>query len=126
MLLSNSLDLNKGANNETASYNDGFPTWLKPRVRKLLQSTNPTANIVVAQDGSGNYRTVNEAIAAARAGTVNEKFVILVRAGTYQENVDISVNNIMLLGDGIGRTIITGSRSVDGGSTTFKSATVGT
>jgi pectinesterase len=31
----------------------------------------------------------------------------------------------MLVGDGLKNTIITGSRSVGGGSTTFNSATVG-
>ncbi|KAJ8421015.1 hypothetical protein Cgig2_001778 [Carnegiea gigantea] len=33
------------------------------------------------------------------------------------------MNNIMLVGDGMGKTIITGSKSVGGGSTTFNSAT---
>lgn len=43
----------------------------------------------------------------------------------YNEQVEIKGNNIMLVGDGIGKTIITGSKSVGGGTTTFRSPTVG-
>jgi len=49
-----------------------------------------------------------------------------VKAGVYNEQVEIKTKNIMLVGDGIGKTIITGSKSVGGGTTTFRSATVGT
>jgi pectinesterase len=51
--------------------------------------------------------------------------VIYVKAGTYKENVEIKLKNIMLVGDGIGKTIITGSKSVGGDATTFNSATLG-
>lgn len=129
-LVSNTLSLNKGPNDDDQkppSYKDGFPTWVKPGDRKLLQSSSPAsqANIVVAQDGSGDYTTLNAAISAASSGKRSGRFVIYVKAGTYKENVEIKLANIMLVGDGIGKTIITGSRSVGGGSTTFKSATVG-
>src|SRR5690349_13407313 len=40
------------------------------------------ATITVAADGSGTYRTIQEAVAAAGAGTV-----ITVKAGTYQGQV---------------------------------------
>ncbi|KAK6162518.1 hypothetical protein DH2020_002359 [Rehmannia glutinosa] len=127
MLLSNTLALNKaGASNYKPSYKEGFPSWVAPGDRKLLQSSNPRANVVVAQDGSGDFRTVSAAVKAIGKRSGNDRYVIYVKQGTYRENVEIgsSLTNIMLLGDGIGRTIITGSRSVDGGSTTFKSATV--
>lgn len=128
LLLSNALALNKGESNYgEPSHKEGFPSWVGPGDRKLLQSSAPRANVVVAQDGSGNFRTVGEAIAAAGRRSGSGRYVIYVRQGTYRENVEIGkdLRNIMLLGDGIGRTIITGSRSVDGGSTTFRSATVG-
>lgn len=53
------------------------------------------------------------------------RYVIYVKAGTYNENVEVGqkVKNVMVVGDGIGKTIVTGSKSVGGGSTTFKSAT---
>ncbi|KAL3536984.1 hypothetical protein ACH5RR_000350 [Cinchona calisaya] len=124
-LISNTLSLNKVGYGEP-NYNKGFPTWVTSGDRKLLQTSSPTPNIVVAQDGSGNFKTINEAIAAAGKRSGSARYVIQVKAGTYKENVEIGtkLKNIMLVGDGIGKTIITGSRSVGGGSTTFKSATV--
>ncbi|KAK9274242.1 hypothetical protein L1049_019056 [Liquidambar formosana] len=126
-LVSNTLAINKVPYSEP-SYKEGFPTWVKPGDRKLLQSSSPAsqANIVVAKDGSGNYKTVKEAISAASSRSGSGRYVIYVKAGVYSENVEIGtgLKNIMLVGDGIGKTIITGSRSVGGGSTTFKSATL--
>ncbi|KAL1565975.1 pectinesterase [Salvia divinorum] len=95
--------------------------------RKLQQAPIPRADVVVAQDGSGDYTTVGAAVAAAagrRSGS--GRYVIYVKAGTYAEYVTIGKDlvNVMLLGDGIGRTIITGSRSNGTGSSTFESATV--
>lgn len=124
-LISNTLALNRSPykHDNNNYYKDGFPTWVKPGDRKLLQSSAASqADVVVAQDGSGNYKTVKEAVAAAKG---SGRFVIHVKAGTYKENVEIKAKNVMLVGDGIGKTIITGSKSVGGGSTTFNSATVG-
>ncbi|KDP28780.1 hypothetical protein JCGZ_14551 [Jatropha curcas] len=125
-LICNTLALNKVPYTEP-SYKEGFPTWLKPGDRKLLQSTSPAsqANIVVAQDGSGNYKTINEAVAAASKRSGTGRYIIYVKSGTYKENVQIgkSLKNIMFVGDGIGKTIVTGSKSVGGGATTFNSAT---
>ncbi|CAN4111779.1 unnamed protein product [Withania somnifera] len=128
-LISNTLALNHGYYTEpTATQVDGFPTWVSPGDRKLLQSSSPAsqANIVVAKDGSGNFKTVKEAVASAGKRKGSGRFVIYVKAGIYSENVEIGskVKNVMLIGDGIGKTIITGSKSVGGGTTTFKSATV--
>ncbi|CAL0324596.1 unnamed protein product [Lupinus luteus] len=123
-LISNALSLNK-VPDQQQSYKDGFPTWVKPRDRKLLISSYAAskANVVVAQDGSGNYKTVTEAINAAPRSS-NQRYVIYVKAGIYNEQIVIKANNIMLIGDGIGKTVITGSKSVEGGSTTYDSATV--
>ncbi|KAJ0803296.1 putative pectinesterase [Helianthus annuus] len=128
-LISNTLAMNKEGGSPPDNYQKGFPTWVKPGDRKLLQSSKPAsqqANIVVAQDGSGNYKTIGEAIAAAAKRSGSGRYVIYVKAGTYKENIEIGtkLKNIMLLGDGIGKTIITGSKSVGGGSTTFNSATL--
>ncbi|XP_027335386.1 pectinesterase 2-like [Abrus precatorius] len=125
MLLSNVLALNKVEYQEPKTYKDGFPTWVKPGDRKLLQTSSPSsqANAVVAKDGSGHFTTINAAINAAPKSN-SGRYVIYVKAGEYNEQVEIKSNNIMLMGDGIGKTIITGSSSVGGGSTTFRSATV--
>ncbi|CAK9161074.1 unnamed protein product [Ilex paraguariensis] len=124
-LICNTLALNNGST-EKQTYKYGFPTWVSPGDRKLLQSSSPTANLVVAQDGSGNHRTVKAALDAAAKRSGSGRFVIRVKSGVYRENLEIGNNmkNIMLVGDGLTNTIITGSRSVGGGSTTFNSATV--
>ncbi|KAL4570382.1 hypothetical protein LXL04_026034 [Taraxacum kok-saghyz] len=83
-------------------------------------------DLVVAQDGSGDFSTVAEAIEASekrRTGT--NRFVIHVKSGVYVENVVIksSMTNLTLIGDGIDVTTITNNKSINGGYTTFDSAT---
>ncbi|KAG5053840.1 hypothetical protein GLYMA_03G029100v4 [Glycine max] len=123
-LLSNTLSLNK-VEYEEPSYKEGFPKWVKPDDRKLLQSSSPAsrANVVVAKDGSGKYTTVSAAVNSAPKNS-RGRYVIYVKGGIYNEQVEVKSKNIMLVGDGIGKTIITGSKSVGGGTTTFRSATV--
>jgi pectinesterase len=130
-LISNTLAMNKGGSDDssTSGYGGkrlGFPTWVKPGDRKLLQAATPKVDVVVAQDGSGKYKTIAAAIAAVPKRSGNARYVIHVKAGVYKENIEIGskLKNVMLLGDGIGKTIITGSKSVGGGTTTFKSATL--
>ena len=127
-LISNTLSIKKVPYAEP-SYKGGYPTWVKPGDRKLLQSSSlaSQANIVVSKDGSGDYTTIGAAITAASKRSGSGRYVIYVKAGTYSENVQIGsgLKNITMLGDGIGKTIVTGSRSVGGGSTTYNSATVG-
>ncbi|XP_022728076.1 probable pectinesterase/pectinesterase inhibitor 7 [Durio zibethinus] len=100
--------------------------------RKLLQTSDPDQVLVsdivtVSQDGSGNFTTINDAIHAAPNNTngVNGYFLIYITAGVYQEYISIAKNKnyLMMVGDGINQTIITGNRSVVDGWTTFNSAT---
>ena len=49
---------------------------------------------VVAQDGTGDFATITEAVGAARAGDV-----ILIRAGTYDESVSVG-RDVTISGDG--------------------------
>lgn len=101
--------------------------------RKLFQTTpgnvSVSQGVVVNQDGSGNFTTINDDMAAApnNTGTSNGYFVIYVVAGVY--NVYISIakkkQNLMIIGDGINQTVITGSHRVVDGWTTFNSATFG-
>lgn len=103
-----------------------WPEWLSTGDRRLLQSPSVTADVVVAADGSGDYKTVAEAVANAPEKS-SKRYVIRIKAGVYKENVEVSKKkkNIMFMGDGRENTIITGSRNVKDGSTTFHSATVG-
>nr|DAD43774.1 TPA_asm: hypothetical protein HUJ06_002004 [Nelumbo nucifera] len=100
---------------------DDFPKWVSARDRKLLQSTEIKANAVVAKDGSGNYKTISEAIEAASGG----RFVIYVKSGTYKEAISTNKDGITLIGDGKYSTIIVGDDSVGGGSSLRGSATFG-
>ncbi|KAL5550036.1 hypothetical protein UlMin_000212 [Ulmus minor] len=98
--------------------------------QKLLDHSK--VDLVVAQDGSGDFKTIQSAVnfvASKRKQLLGNdhcnRIVIYVKAGRYHENVRIArhQNNITMFGEGIGRTIVTGNRSVQGGSTTFDSAT---
>ncbi|KAL2345440.1 hypothetical protein Fmac_006725 [Flemingia macrophylla] len=99
--------------------------------RKLLQNNSDSVLVsdivVVSQDGSGNFTTINDAIAAAPNNTVASDgyFLIFVSQGVYQEYVSIAKNKkyLMMVGDGINQTIITGNHSVGDNFTTFNSAT---
>ncbi|GAB4830933.1 hypothetical protein Ancab_004961 [Ancistrocladus abbreviatus] len=106
---------------------DKFPSWVTSRDRKLLEALpkDIKANVVVAKDGSGNYKTVAEAIASVPQNS-KTRYVIHVKKGVYKENVQIGKNmkNVMLVGDGMDLTVITGSLNVVDGSTTFNSATI--
>lgn len=52
---------------EYGAVKGGFPKWVSVKDRRLLQAAvNETNfNLVVAKDGSGNFTTVGEAVAAA-------------------------------------------------------------
>ncbi|KAL8143041.1 hypothetical protein V2J09_016073 [Rumex salicifolius] len=84
--------------------------------------------VTVSQDGTGNFTTIMDAVAVAPNNTdgTNGYFLIYVTAGEYNEYVTINKKKkyIMMIGDGINQTIITGNRSVVGGWTTFNSATL--
>ncbi|KAF5953032.1 hypothetical protein HYC85_010976 [Camellia sinensis] len=98
----------------------------------LLASWNAAtskAHIVVAKDGSGNYKTINNAIAAlARmVRRRSERAIIYLKSGVYNEKVEIGrkMKNLMFVGNDIDKTIITGSRNVVDGATTLSSTTFG-
>ncbi|XP_034932019.1 pectinesterase [Populus alba] len=104
---------------------EGWPEWLSVTDRRLFQSSLLTPDVVVAADGSGKYRTVSAAVAAAPKHSA-KRYIIKIKAGVYRENVEVpsEKTNIMFLGDGRKKTIITASRNVVDGGTTYHSATV--
>lgn len=135
-LLSNSLAVNGELMKPPPSSSDdellGYPSWVTSGVRKLLQTSSSLAvsraNVIVAQDGSGQFRSIQAAINYATSRRVgNGRVVIYIKRGVYRENIAISstMNKVMLIGDGMRYTVITGSRSVAGGYTTYSSSTVG-
>ncbi|XP_073307798.1 pectinesterase-like [Primulina huaijiensis] len=104
-----------------------LPPWITAMDKTLLETSGNAikADITVAADGSGNYKTVAEAVKAAPTNS-KTRYVIYVKKGTYKENVEVASNkkNLMIVGDGMDSTTITGDLSVGGGSTTFNSATL--
>ncbi|GMH00602.1 hypothetical protein Nepgr_002441 [Nepenthes gracilis] len=79
---------------------------------------------VVGKYGEGRFRTIQAAVAAASRRPRDERIEIHIEQGVYEENVVVNRTNVELVGDGIGKTIITGHRSTADGATTFASATV--
>ena len=83
---------------------------------------------MLSKDGSGTHNTVQEAVNAAPENGNGKKFVIRIKAGVYEETVRIPLakKNVVFLGDGIGKTVITGSSNVGRlGMTPYTMATVG-
>ncbi|KAG8381143.1 hypothetical protein BUALT_Bualt06G0091800 [Buddleja alternifolia] len=104
-----------------------FPVWLSRRDRMLLDMPVAAinANIIVSKDGNGTYKTIAEAIKKAPEHS-DRRFIIYVKAGKYQEDilkVGRKKTNIMFIGDGKGKTVISGGKSVQENMTTFHTAT---
>ncbi|XP_041013121.1 probable pectinesterase/pectinesterase inhibitor 21 [Juglans microcarpa x Juglans regia] len=105
-----------------------LPAWINGHQRKLLGSTNTgdiKADVVVAKDGSGKYKTINEALVDIPKNN-NKTFVIYIKAGVYQEHVmlDKHMTHVTMIGDGPTKTKITGNKNFVDGTPTFKTATV--
>ncbi|XP_073315725.1 probable pectinesterase/pectinesterase inhibitor 61 [Primulina huaijiensis] len=114
----------------SVNVHQNFPQWLTRRDRKLLDSPAEgiNAHMVVSKDGSGTCETIAEAIKKAPENS-GRRFIIYVKAGRYEEDiltVGRKKRNIMLIGDGKGRTVISGGRNIQQGVTTFRSATFAT
>ncbi|KFK35692.1 hypothetical protein AALP_AA4G024800 [Arabis alpina] len=92
--------------------------------RRLLQTVDMKVDVTVASDGSGDVLTVNEAVARVPKKSL-KVFVIYVKSGVYKENVvmDKSKWNVMVFGDGIGKTIISGGKNFVDGTPTYETAT---
>ncbi|CAN7031162.1 unnamed protein product [Brassica oleracea var. botrytis] len=104
-----------------------FPNWLKRGDRELLgtPATKIQADITVSKDGNGTFKTIAEAIKKAPEHS-SRRFVIYVKAGKYEEEilkVGRKKTNLMFIGDGKGRTVITGGKSIVDDLTTFHTAT---
>lgn len=104
-----------------------FPRWVRHNDRRLLQAAAAEieADMVVAKDGTGTHRKIRDAIKAAPEHS-RRRVVIYVKAGVYTENVKIGSKktNLMLVGDGAGKTVVVGYRSVHDNYTTFHTATL--
>uniref|UniRef100_A0A7C9AYE3 Pectinesterase n=1 Tax=Opuntia streptacantha TaxID=393608 RepID=A0A7C9AYE3_OPUST len=105
----------------------GFPEWVGAAERRLLQDGTEaeTPDALVAADGSGDFKTIGEAVQAA-AKKSEKRYVIYVKTGVYEENVVISKNvwNVMMYGDGMDKSVVSGNLNFVDGTPTFSTATV--
>lgn len=107
----------------------GHPKWLSGKYRKLLQSSaalKRKADAIVAKDGSGKYKTITEALKAVPDKS-KKRFVIYVKKGVYKENVRVEKPkwNVLMIGDGMNETVVTGKLNFVDGTPTFSTATFG-
>lgn len=70
-------------------------------------------DIVVAQDGSGNFKTIQEAINTLPNDDSKGQRIILIKKGTYKEKIFIDKNFITLHGEDPKNTIVTISLARD-------------
>ncbi|CAI9771851.1 unnamed protein product [Fraxinus pennsylvanica] len=102
------------------------PNWLSFKDRKLLQapSSKIKADVVVAKDDSGKYKTISAALEAVPEKS-KKRFVVYVKKGLYVENVRVEKTkwNVMILGYGQDETNVSGSLNFVDGTPTFQSAT---
>lgn len=114
--------------NSSESEDMDLPNWITDGDQELLNASPLRMHVdaIVALDGTGNYQTITEAISEAPSYS-NRRYIIYVKKGVYRENIDMKrkKTNIMLVGDGIGETVVTGNRNFMQGWTTFRTATVG-
>ncbi|KAJ1425602.1 Pectinesterase, catalytic [Sesbania bispinosa] len=121
---------------------EGYPTWFSASDRKLLEMVSQgmgesnsghrsgggiMPNAVVAKDGSGQFKTILDAINSYPKNHQG-RFIIYVKAGIYNEYilVDKKKPNILLYGDGPTKTIITGRKNFHEGVKTMRTATFST
>lgn len=112
---------------------EGYPTWVSAADRKLLAQLDAPGNggilphATVAQDGSGQFRTVLDAINSYPKNHQG-RFIIYVKAGIYDEYITVKKKNVNLLiyGDGPMNTIITGRKNYAEGTKTMRTATFST
>ncbi|GER53626.1 plant invertase/pectin methylesterase inhibitor [Striga asiatica] len=114
-----------GGHRRLLAAEEDFPAWVAEEDRRMLAAAKPPRpNVTVARDGSGDVRTVKEAVERIPKKS-KFRFVIYVKAGKYTENVVIDKHHwyVTMYGDGKEATIISGSKNFIDGTPTFSTAT---
>jgi pectinesterase len=83
----------------TAAACGAHPRTADPRPR------DERADLVVAQDGSGDFRTIQEALDTIPPGNTSPK-IVLVRNGVYREKLYVNAGHLSLVGEDRERTRI--------------------
>ncbi|PKI76023.1 pectinesterase 3-like [Punica granatum] len=100
--------------------------WISKFDWRLMLAGNPKPDLIVAKDDSGNFSTISEALASVPKRT-SARTVIYIKKGVYVENVTVGADlwNVMMYGDGMRKTVISGSKNYVDGTPTYSSATFG-
>ncbi|KAK1367595.1 putative pectinesterase/pectinesterase inhibitor 51 [Heracleum sosnowskyi] len=111
----------------SGTWNVQFPQGLVPSVTVCKVGKCDFSTVQEAVDKApNNSMTVEEAV---DMGPKGKRFVISIKEGVYNENVKVAFEkkNVVFLGDGMGKTVITGSLNVNmpNISTTRNTPTVG-
>ncbi|KAL5988449.1 hypothetical protein ACLOJK_036213 [Asimina triloba] len=109
------LKMTRGSNRKLLEEADEESLW---------QAGGKSPTVVVAQDGSGDYRTIGEALREATKPR-DDRFVIYVKEGVYTENVKVTreMQSVTMYGDGMERTMVVGSKAFGDGNTVYATAT---
>uniref|UniRef100_A0ACD5WNM6 Uncharacterized protein n=1 Tax=Avena sativa TaxID=4498 RepID=A0ACD5WNM6_AVESA len=108
---------------------DGSPAWMTDGKRRLMEagpeSVEFKPNVTVAADGSGDFKSIKEALAKVPQKSAS-MYVMYVKEGTYKEYVTVprTVTNMVMIGDGMTKTIITGNKNFKMNLTTKDTATM--
>ena len=129
----NGLNPNDGSDGQrlTASGYSNLEIFLNGVADRTIDMTEYTVhqpvamsnrfNAIVAQDGSGDYTTVQDAVNAAPGNT---PYYIFIKAGTYEGHVQIDKANVHLTGQSPESTVITWNKTNADGGGVDKSATI--
>jgi len=105
-----------------------FPSWVDAGQRRLLSSpvSDIEADLVVAKDGSGDFKSIREALLHVPMKKRNKAFVIYIKEGIYKEYLVFkrSMENVTVIGDGADKTRITGDKNFADGIDIYRTATV--
>ena len=97
-----------------------------PAMRSMLLSALPPMQVVVASDGSGDFKTIQMAIDHAPFVPDGQRLNIEIRPGTYKERLVVPQDRprTTFLGEDSATTIITAAMSAKEAGGTFLSSTV--
>jgi pectinesterase len=104
------------------------PSWVDHRILldAKTKSFKQKPDVTVALDGSGDAKSINEALTKAPEKS-KKPFVIFIKAGIYAEYVEITkhMTHVVFIGEGGKKSVITGNKNFIDGINTYRTATVG-
>ncbi|KAK7411801.1 hypothetical protein VNO78_03242 [Psophocarpus tetragonolobus] len=110
------------ASGEIPQWATPVPSWTGPS-DFIGSYDRPTPNVTVAQDGTRDFKTISDALAAIPS-QYDGRYVVYVKEGVYDETVTVTrkMVNLTMYGDGGRKSIITGNKNYVDGVRTFQTA----